>query len=422
MAAERKKQLVIMGSSYAGVSTAHYLLKHVVPSLPEPDTYQVTMISPASQSFCRPACPRAMISDSMFPQHKLFIDTAKQFEQYPAGRFRFVHGKALQLEYERKIVKVELSEGGQEEIAFRAAVIATGASSSSPLLGLQEGEDITTLKHSWNEFRQALPDAKHIVIVGGGPAGIETAGELGEYLNGKPGWFASKPKDPKVQITVLTAASKILPILRRAIAKTALEDLAAVGVVVRMNTRVVSISPPNAGSASNIADPAELRLEDGSTIKADIYIPATGLHPNTSFLEPSLLSADKRVKTNPMTLRVAAGNTSAEGLYAVGDVASTDRPAVHLILNAIPVLCNNIKQDLQLAAGVSASAPELTAERTYKSDKTETQLVPIGKARGVGALMGWRLPSLLVWAIKGRDYWLWTMGDLWSGKQWNKAS
>ena len=38
------------------------------------------------------------------------------------------------------------------------------------------------------------------------------------------------------------------------------------------------------------------------------------------------------------------------------------------------------------------------------------------------AAMGWRIPSFLVWLIKGRDYWLWTTGDLWSGKQCAKES
>jgi hypothetical protein len=49
-------------------------------------------------------------------------------------------------------------------------------------------------------------------------------------------------------------------------------------------------------------------------------------------------------------------------------------------------------------------------------DKGETQLVPIGRSKGVGALMGWEVPSWVVWAIKGRDYWLWTTGKLWSGR------
>ena len=50
----------------------------------------------------------------------------------------------------------------------------------------------------------------------------------------------------------------------------------------------------------------------------------------------------------------------------------------------------------------------------------ETQMVTIGKSKGVGAVMGYQFPSFMIWLIKGRDYWLWTIGGLWTGKQWAK--
>ena len=58
----------------------------------------------------------------------------------------------------------------------------------------------------------------------------------------------------------------------------------------------------------------------------------------------------------------------------------------------------------------------------FVDDTREMQLVPIGRSKGVGAAMGYRVPSIMVWAIKGRDYWLWTTGKLWDGRQWAKES
>ena len=63
-----------------------------------------------------------------------------------------------------------------------------------------------------------------------------------------------------------------------------------------------------------------------------------------------------------------------------------------------------------------------TEDRLFREDMRETQMVPIGKSKGVGAAMGYALPSFMIWLIKGRDYWLWTTGRLWSGKQWAKES
>ena len=409
-----RKNIVVLGGSYGGVSIAHYLLKHVLPKLPDTTSYQVTMVNPSSTVMCRPACPRALISDEMFPQEKLFVNIPTVFEQYSKGSFHLIQGTATELDHTNRTVSVSLATGNTQKIDFYALVIATGASTPSPLLGLNRNEEY--LRESWTTFRKALPIAKSIVIVGGGPAGIETAGELGEYLNGRPGWFTSKPAEPKVLITVVNGGSKILPALRPAIAKKAEEYLASVGVTILKNTRVKAVEPQGAGT-ENVSSKAKLTLEDGKTLDADLYIPATGTRPNTGFVNETLLTPDGRIDTNASTLRV---DKAGPRIYAVGDVASSARPAVHLVFNAIPVLGANIKRDLLLASGQEKSS--VGEDRVFTEDTRETQMVPIGKSKGVGAAMGYQLPSFMVWLIKGRDYWLWTTGGLWSGKQWAKES
>ncbi|KAJ6033668.1 hypothetical protein N7499_009943 [Penicillium canescens] len=394
---KESKNVVVLGGSYGGISVVHYLLKHVVPQLPDKASYQVVLVSTSSQVICRPATPRALISDDMFPQEKLFVSVPKQFEQYPNG-FQFIQGTATGLHHEDRHVTVTLKGAETKKIGYHALVIATGTSTASPLLGLNR--DSESLRANWNAFRTALPNAKNIVIAGGGPAGVETAGELGEYLNGRAGWFSNGMQNPKVPITLVTSDTKILPVLRPAIAKKAEELLAQVGVKVVKGSRVATVSPPGAGTENALTTNATVTLEDGQTLEADLYIPATGA-----------------IETNSSTLRVDAAGSR---VYAVGDVGSHARPAVHNILNTVPILCANIKRDLLLAAGKEEST--VPDDRLFKEDTREMQLVPIGKSKGVGAAMGYQVPSWMVWAIKGRDYWLWTTGGLWSGKQWAKES
>ena len=408
-----QKNIVILGGSYSGLSTAHYLLKHAIPHLPDKASYQVIIVSASSQAMCRPACPRALISDDMFPQEKLFVNIPQVFEQYPKDSLRFINGTVTELDHTNRTVSISLATGNTEKIDFYALVIATGATTSSPLLGLNRDKEF--LRENWTAFRKALPNAKSIVIVGAGPTGIEIAGELGEFLNGRAGWFSSKLVNPKVPVTVVTADSKILPGLRPSIAEKAEDFLAKVGVTIVKNSRVTSVEPHGAGT-DNVATKTTLTFKDGETMDADLYIPATGMRPNTGFIHNELLTADGRVDTNASTLRV---DTAGPRVYAVGDAASYARPAIHLILEAIPVLCANIKRDL-LASGKENSA--VGEDRIFKVDTRETQLVPIGTSKGVGAAMGYKLPSFIVWLIKGRDYWLWTTGGLWSGKQWAKET
>jgi hypothetical protein len=40
----------------------------------------------------------------------------------------------------------------------------------------------------------------------------------------------------------------------------------------------------------------------------------------------------------------------------------------------------------------------------FKVDEREMMVVPLGSGGGVGAIMGWKLPSWAAWLIKGRDF------------------
>lgn len=420
--AQSQKHIVILGGSYGGLSVAHYILKNVVPQFPDKEAFKVIVISTSSQVFCRPACPRAMLSEDMFPQEKLFADVEIQFQQYAnAGNFQFIKGTAMHLDHSQRVVTIK-TEGADvlQELTFHDLVIATGASTPSPLLGLTKDEAF--LRARWSSLRKALPEAKNIIISGGGPAGIETAGELGEYLNGRPGPFRARQARPHVRITVITSNSKILPDLRQSIADKAERLLAGVGVTVIKNARVKTVMPARAGmDLELLTSKATVVLDDGRAIEADLYIPATGTAPNTGFIsDKSLLAADGRVETNPSTLRVDKAGLNAR-IYAIGDASSYARPAIHNILSAVPILCASLKHDLLLEAG-QLGDPSVGDGSVFIEDTRETQLVPIGKGKGVGAAMGFQLPSFLVWLIKGRDYWLWTTENLWNGKKWNKES
>ncbi|KAK3217307.1 hypothetical protein GRF29_1g2606601 [Pseudopithomyces chartarum] len=411
------RNILILGGSYGGISVAHYTLKHTMPVLPH-NNHKVILISTASEAICRQACPRALVSDDFFPQEKLFVSIPKQFEQYPADQFGFIHGSVTSVDHENRTVSIKgKSDSQTQTLSFHALIIATGASTPSPLFGFNYNDE-KALRAAWARFRSGLKTAKNIFIAGGGPAGVETAGELGEYLNGRAGFFESKPQSLRVPITVITSGSNILPNLRPSIAATAEGYLAKVGVTVIKGKKVVQVSPASAGIIRNeVASKATLTLDDGSVFEADLFIPATGYKPNTGFISNDLLSSNGQVETNPSTLRV---DKAGPRIYAIGDVSTYARPAVHSIMAAIPVLGAHIKRDLLLAAGKSEI--EVGMEKEFKEEKKETQMVPIGTSKGVGAAMGWRLPSWAVWLLKGRDYWLWTVEPVWSGKQWAKEA
>ena len=189
MAAETErpsqKTVLILGASFAGISAAHYTLKHILPSLPNNgSTYTVTLVSPNNTFFPRPVSPRALVSDSLLPTAKCFLDFQTSLAKYGPNKFRFVQGVAKSLDYVARSVTVAKTDNSEEAIEYYALVIATGGRTASPLLGIHK--DDALVKEAWARFQAAVGEAKDIVIGGGGPAGIETAGELGEFLNGRP--------------------------------------------------------------------------------------------------------------------------------------------------------------------------------------------------------------------------------------------
>ncbi|KAF2422079.1 FAD/NAD(P)-binding domain-containing protein [Tothia fuscella] len=414
-----QKNVLILGASYAGLSSAHYFLRHVLPVLPDSKSYKVTLVNPSSHFFSRPAAPRAVATMKLMPPEKLFWDIAAGFKQYSADQFTFLEGTAVEMDPATKSVKIVLANKETTTVVYHALIIATGTRPVSPMLGMQTTHNVA--KEAQAAFNAALPTAKSIVIAGGGPAGVETAGELGEELNGVAGMFTAKMTNPKVTITVVTAEKKLLPMLRPALALQAEKYLNKMGVNVVYNTRVESVTPNGAGeldtstnSLDKVTQKATITLSDGKTLDADLYIPATGVKPNTSFLPSNLLTDRGYIEMDKTTLRVTAAGPL---VYAIGDVGSYTRGGIMDIYDAVPVLLTNIKRDLLNPEGGAKGQ-----DRPYKPNLKETHLVPVGRSKGVGAVFGWKLPSQMVWMIKGRDYFASMTPDLVGGNKWSKES
>ena len=96
-------------------------------------------------------------------------------------------------------------------------------------------------------------------------------------------------------------------------------------------------------------------------------------------------------------------DTAGPRIYALGDIGTSSSGGILDIIDALPVMETNLKRDL-LAAHSNSEARPVGNDRLYVKNEKETQLVPVGRSKGVGAVFGWRVPSIFVWVIKGRDY------------------
>ena len=374
--------IVILGASYSALGAGHGILKQL-PALAKKTgkSYKVTFITNSTHFWFSVGAPRAMLKQYPKDIMDSFIPVKTGFEQYPSELYEIMHAEITDLDTGKREVSYKLKDDRDDFISdtktihFDTLLIATGSKGPSPLYSYH-GSYLPTLQ-AYKDVQARLPKAKTVVVVGGGSAGTETAGELG-HLHGKK---TSSPKD----ITILSGNSRLLPGLRPAIGKRAQEMLEEMGVKVEHNLRVRDSKDLGNGST-------QITLSDGSSRTVDLLLMATGRKPASSWVPPSLLDSDGKVTVDEYN-RVP----SIKGVFAGGDIASNSPGGIIFIKFSTPTLVNNILADLD-NSGKQKMKP-------YKPLTTkEMQLVPVGPDQGVGAAFGWWLPSMLVKMAKSKTF------------------
>lgn len=380
--------IVILGGNFAGLSTAHYLLRHVLPLLndstkSEKPAYKVTFVSPSSHTFFNIAAPRALISAEVVSLDKSFFSIAEGFSQYDQKQFEFVQGKATLVDETSRIVSVSGPDDSPiTSVQYDSLIIATGTTSPSPLWTLHGAH--TNTEAAFKDMHRRLPKAKTVLVVGGGPTGVETAGEIGHFY---------KDKD----ITLLSGSTRLLPGLSHPnVGKSAEKQLEALNVKVLHSIKVVSATELPSGETS-------VSLSDGTTRTVDIYINGISGGPNTSFLPSSWLAESNQVATDGSTLRATK---APGGIYSIGDAASYSTGGIMDAKFPVPALCYSIYSDLREAAEGGAGEKAPLKETVYKQMKSQVQFVPIGPTGGVGVAFGFSIPSFIIWLVKSRTFFL----------------
>ncbi|CAO1597546.1 hypothetical protein XANCAGTX0491_001353 [Xanthoria calcicola] len=393
--------IVVIGASYAGLGTAHYLLRHTIPALEkatesDSTTYKLTLISATTHFYHKVGAPRFLVSPDLIPLSKAFLPIADGFQSYPSSTFNLIIGEAHSLNPTTQTIAIRKtydsfssSSSPPSTVVYNTLILATGASSDSPLWSIPGSHDrtISALKST----QSALPTAKTVLVAGGGPAGVETAGEIASLF-------------PEIDITLLSGADRLLTRLRPAIGAAAESQLQALGVTVVHGVRAIRATSDVSGGTEVVLD-----NDDGDVKVVDLYIDATGIRPNTAFLPKSWLTEKNYVITRDTT----SLRGPVDGVYAIGDVAGYSLGGALDIVDAVRPLCATVLQDLSKGK-VGKALP-------FKQSVTETQLVPVGPKGGVGSLFGWRVPSLVVWGIKSRDYMVGMVPGVVGGDKFMKA-
>jgi NADH dehydrogenase FAD-containing subunit len=337
--------VVIYGGGMAGVMLAKALSPVANVTLVDPlDYFEVPM-----------AAPRNLVKADFAEQAIVPFAQALPL-------VRHVQGKLVVMTPSGGLVE----DSGGKQVTLRAdvTVLATGSRFANELMRGLDGT-ATKRKSFYAKYNEHIASVRDIVIVGGGPIGVEVAGEIAEAHGSK-------------RITILEAGPRILGGTTEQVAAHARTLLQARGISVRTGERLVEggSDPHNVFSKAGVAITSR-----GTLIPYDLMIWCIGGRPNTGYMRKhfaSVLNTQDRLMVTSELLVVGCPS-----MYALGDITDLDenKMAWH-IGGQVKTAFRNIGQTL-------SGQTDLGKLNKYRPQTgNPSMIVTIGSRAGVAHLKG----------------------------------
>ena len=150
-----------------------------------------------------------------------------------------------------------------------------------------------------------------VAIVGGGATGVELAAELYSAADAL-GYYGLEVFDrQRLEVTLLEAGPRILPMLPEKLAAAAHAELENLGVKVLAGTQVIA------------ATPDAIHVKDGASITADLRVWAAGVK-GADFL--ANIGGLETTRGNQLLVKATLQTTLDDRIFAIGDCASYTPP------------------------------------------------------------------------------------------------
>lgn len=290
----------------------------------------------------------------------------------------------------------------KEEISYDVLVLATGADTNffgnsglgEKAFPMKSTVEALQIRHRLiQNFEDALrvtdPEElqrlMNIVVVGGGPTGVELSGALAEMKR------YVLPKDypeldfTKMNIYLLEGSEKTLGTMSEASSRQSKEYLEKLGVTLLTGTLVKDY------------DGKDVFLQEGGTIPSGLVIWAAGIKGNV----PGGIGENELVRGNRIRVNRYCEVVGHDGIYAVGDLAYMETP---LYPNGHPQVAQGAIQMADLIAG------NLLRALKGSSDKKEFEYVDKGSMATVGRNLAVVDLSKPKWHFGGFPAWMVWMG------------
>ncbi len=373
------KNLVVIGGGFAGTRVTR-ALEHTLP----PD-WTLTLVSQENFITFNPLLPE-VVGASLLPGHVI------------APHRQMIHcshvcmAQVTDIDTENRVVHY-LGEG-PGTLRYDELVLACGTNANLDIvkgmaqyaLPLKTLGDALFLRNriiARLEQAELQPDPQHrrwlmtFIVVGGGFSGVETAGELTDFLYASLRYYKRITRDD-IRVILLHSSDRLLPELSSSLGTFTERKMRARDVDVRLNTRAVRVTDRG------------VHLESGDILEGGTVICTIGTQPNE--LLEQIPAARNRGR---LAVNADMSVPGVNGVWAAGDCAS--------VVNALdgkvcpPTAQFADAQARQLAANIVARIKgQPTRAFSYRP---KGQLSSVGHNKAVAEVLGVKLSGFTAWLM-----------------------
>jgi NADH dehydrogenase len=376
---QHPKHLVIVGGGFAGITLAEQL-EHRLPA-----GWKLTLVSQENFITYNPLLPE-VVGASIMPGHVV------------APLRQMIHCSSVCMaqvsEIDLETRTLHYLGEGSGTMQFDQLVLAVGvqanlhlvkgmASYALPLKTLGDALFLRNRVISRLEQAELQPDVEarrwltSFVVIGGGFSGVETAGELIDFLHASLRYYPRIDRED-VSVTLLHSQERLLPELSARLGEFAGRKMMMRGIQVRLNARAVRI------------DDRGVTLAEGDSLAAGTVISTIGTMPNP-------LLADLPVAKDRGRIVTAADMSvpGHEGIWALGDCAAVPNARDQKIS---PPTAQFADRQARLLARNIVARIEQRPTRAFDY-RPMGQLSSIGHNNAVAELFGIKISGFLAWLL-----------------------